>query len=83
MRAHCAGLVFTDAMLGYDEALREVRRRYETDPARYFFCDQYSNGDNWRAHYETTAAEILEQTAGRITHVVAGVGTGGTVTGLE
>lgn len=82
MRAHGARLVFTDAMLGYDEALREVRRRYEANPHRYFFCDQYSNEDNWRAHYETTAAEILEQTAGRITHVVAGVGTGGTVTGL-
>ena len=82
MRAHGARLVFTDAIHGYDEALREVRRRYQADPGRYFFCDQYSNDDNWRAHYETTAAEILEQTAGRITHVVAGVGTGGTVTGL-
>ncbi len=82
MRAHGARLVFTDAIHGYDEALREVRRRYQADPGRYFFCDQYGNEDNWRAHYETTAAEILEQTAGRITHVVAGVGTGGTVTGL-
>ncbi len=82
LRAHGARLVFTDAIQGYDEALREVRRRYEADPARYFFCDQYSNPDNWRAHYETTAAEILAQTPGRITHLVLGVGTGGTVTGL-
>jgi len=82
LRAHGARLVFTDAMQGYDEALREVRRRYEADPDRYFFCDQYSNADNWRSHYETTAAEILEQTGGRITHVVLGVGTGGTVTGV-
>lgn len=81
MLAHGAQLVFTDALLGYDEALREVRRRWEADPGRYFFCDQYSNADNWRAHYETTAAEILQQ-AGRITHVVVGVGTGGTLTGL-
>jgi cysteine synthase B len=80
--AHGARLIFTDAIQGYDEALREVHRRYEADPGRYFFCDQYSNADNWRAHYETTAAEILEQTRGRLTHVVAGVGTGGTVTGL-
>jgi len=80
--AHGARLIFTDAIEGYDEALREVHRRYEADPDRYFFCDQYSNEDNWRAHYETTAAEILEQTGGRLTHVVAGVGTGGTVTGL-
>jgi S-sulfo-L-cysteine synthase (O-acetyl-L-serine-dependent) len=82
MLAHGAQLIFTDALLGYDEALREVRRRYETEPDRYFFCDQYSNGDNWRAHYETTAEEILQQTDGRLTHVVVGVGTGGTLTGL-
>jgi cysteine synthase B len=82
LSAHGARLIFTDAVEGYDEALREVRRRYEADPDRYFFCDQYSNEDNWRAHYETTAAEILELTGGRLTHVIAGVGTGGTVTGL-
>jgi S-sulfo-L-cysteine synthase (O-acetyl-L-serine-dependent) len=82
MRAHGARLVETDALLGYDEALREVDRRAKADPDRYFFCDQYSNADNWRAHYETTAEEIISQTAGRLTHVVAGVGTGGTVTGL-
>src|SRR5262245_45851884 len=82
MRAHGAELVMTDALLGYDEALREVHRRAKADPDRYFFCDQYSNDDNWRAHYETTAEEILAQTGGRLTHVVVGVGTGGTITGL-
>jgi cysteine synthase B len=82
LRAHGARLVFTDAILGYDEALREVHRRYRADPDRYFFCDQYANPDNWRAHYETTAEEILAQTDGRLTHVVVGVGTGGTLTGL-
>ena len=82
MRAHGANLVFTDALLGYDEALREVARRAKGAPDRYFYCDQYSNGDNWRAHYETTAEEILHQTDGRLTHVVAGVGTGGTITGI-
>src|SRR6058998_3534663 len=80
--AHGARLTFTDALKGYDEALREVHRRYHTDTERYFFCDQYSNPDNWRAHYETTATEILQQTGGRLTHVVVGVGTGGTLTGL-
>jgi len=82
MRAHGARLVVTDPLLGYDEALREVNRRARADPERYFFCDQYGNDDNWRAHYETTAEEILDQTGGRLTHVVAGVGTGGTITGL-
>ena len=82
MQAHGARLIFTDALQGYDEALREVHRRHRANPDRYFFCDQYSNDDNWRAHYETTAVEILEQAGGRPTHVVLGVGTGGTVTGV-
>jgi S-sulfo-L-cysteine synthase (O-acetyl-L-serine-dependent) len=82
IRAHGAQLVFTDPIQGYDEALREVRRRAEADRGRYFFCDQYGNDGNWKAHYETTAAEILEQTGGRLTHFVAGVGTGGTITGV-
>src|SRR6266404_9971988 len=50
MLAHGAKLVYTDALKGYDEALREVHRRSRTDTRRYFFCDQYSNEDNWRAH---------------------------------
>jgi cysteine synthase B len=79
--AHGARLVFTDAQLGYDEALREVRRRWKENPDRYVFSDQYGNDDNWRAHYETTAAEILDQSGGRLTHLVVGVGTGGTLTG--
>jgi len=82
LAAHGARLVFTDALAGYDEALREVHRRWQADPDRYFFCDQYSNEDNWRAHYETTAVEILEQSGGRLTHPVVGVGTGGTLTGV-
>lgn len=82
LAAHGARIVYTDALKGYDEALREVRRRWAADPDRYFFCDQYSNPDNWRAHYETTGVEILEQTEGRITHFVVGVGTGGTLTGV-
>ena len=82
IRAHGASLVLTDAVAGYDEALREVRRRYEARPEHYFFSDQYSNENNWRAHYETTAEEILSQTDGRIDWFVAGVGTGGTITGV-
>ena len=79
--AHGAEIVFTDPMLGYDETLREVRRRYEQDKDKYFYCDQYSNQNNPMAHYETTAEEILRQ-APEITHFVAGVGTGGTISGV-
>lgn len=81
IRAHGAQIVFTDPSEGYDEALREVHRRAKANPDRYFFCDQYSNDNNWRAHYDTTAVEIIEQTGGQVTHFVAGVGTGGTITG--
>ncbi len=82
MQAHNANMVFTDAIHGYDEALREVHRRYHALPEKYFMADQYKNENNWRAHFETTAAEILQQTEGKITHFVAGVGTGGTITGV-
>ena len=80
--AHGAQIVFTDAILGYDEALREVQRRYEAQPEKYFFKSQYDNDNNWRAHYDTTGEEIWEQTEGNVTHFVAGVGTGGTITGV-
>ena len=79
--AHGAEIIFTDPMLGYDETLYEVKRRFELDPDRYFWCDQYSNLNNPRAHYDTTAEEILRQ-APDITHFVAGVGTGGTISGV-
>jgi cysteine synthase B len=82
IRAHGANLVLTDPVAGYDEALREVRRRYAARPEQYFFSDQYSNKANWQAHYDTTAEEILAQTGGKIDWFVAGVGTGGTITGV-
>ena len=81
VRAHGANIIFTDPMLGYDETLREVKRRYESDTQRYFYSDQYSNSYNPLMHYETTAEEILQQAPG-LTHFVAGVGTGGTITGV-
>jgi cysteine synthase B len=81
LHAYGAELVFTDPMDGSDGAIREARRRYERDPQRYFYPDQYSNPANWRTHYQTTAVEIIEQTGGRITHFVAGLGTGGTFVG--
>lgn len=80
--AHGAQLHYTDPVEGYDEALREVRRQAESDPEKYFFSDQYSNDDNWSAHYHMTAQEILDQTDRKVTHFVCGVGTGGTVTGV-
>lgn len=77
-----ARLVLTDALEGADGAIREARRRVAERPADFFYADQYSNPANWRAHYETTAVEILEQTGGEITHFVAGLGTTGTLVGV-
>jgi S-sulfo-L-cysteine synthase (O-acetyl-L-serine-dependent) len=82
LRAYGAELVLTDPMEGTDGAIREARRLYALHPDRYFYADQYNNDANWRAHYETTGPEILEQTDGRITHFVAGLGTSGTFMGV-
>lgn len=80
--AHGATLLQTDPLEGYDEALRTCHRLHAAEPERFFLCDQYANEHNWRAHYETTAVELLEQTGGQLTHFVAGIGTGGTITGV-
>jgi cysteine synthase B len=81
LRAFGAELVLTDPMEGTDGAIREVRRVVAANPDRYFYPDQYSNDGNWRAHFDTTGPEIIEQTGGRVTHFVAGLGTSGTFMG--
>jgi cysteine synthase B len=82
LRAYGAELVLTNPLEGSDGAIREARRRNAEDPGRYFYPDQYNNPFNWRAHYDTTAPEIVEQTEGRLTHFVAGLGTSGTFVGV-
>ncbi|MBI3328904.1 MAG: cysteine synthase [Nitrospinae bacterium] len=81
LQAYGANVIYTDPLQGSDGAIREVRRRYEATPEKYYLLDQYNNAANWQAHYDTTGPEILQQTRGRITHFVAGVGTGGTLMG--
>jgi cysteine synthase B len=81
LRAYGAEIEFTNPLEGSDGAIRAVRALYESDPERYFYPDQYSNAANWQAHYDTTGPEILAQTAGRVTHFVAGLGTSGTFMG--
>jgi S-sulfo-L-cysteine synthase (O-acetyl-L-serine-dependent) len=80
-RAYGASIVLTDPLLGSDGALEEVRRRVAAAPERYFYADQYRNPANPLAHYRTTGPEIWEQTGGRVTHFVAGLGTTGTIVG--
>jgi cysteine synthase B len=83
LSAYGAELVLTSPLEGSDGAIREARRLYAEDPEAYFYPDQYNNAANWQAHYETTAPEIWEQTAGRVTHFVAGLGTSGTFVGTS
>jgi S-sulfo-L-cysteine synthase (O-acetyl-L-serine-dependent) len=81
-KAFGAEQVFSDPMEGSDGAIRLCRKLVEEDPDHYFYPDQYSNESNPKAHYLGTGREIWEQTRGRITHFVAGIGTGGTVMGV-
>jgi S-sulfo-L-cysteine synthase (O-acetyl-L-serine-dependent) len=81
LKALGVNIVFTSRFDGTDGAQLEAKRLYREQPDRYFYADQYANDNNWRAHYETTAPEIWQQTCGKITHFVAGLGTTGTFMG--
>ena len=81
LRAYGAELLLTDPMAGTDGAQRRVKEIVEAHPNRYFYPDQYDNDANWRAHYDGTGTEILEQTDGRVSHFVTGLGTTGTFMG--
>jgi len=76
-----AELVLTSKFEGTDGAQLIASELYKKHPSRYFYADQYGNEHNWKAHYENTAKEIIEQTGGRLTHFVTGLGTTGTFIG--
>jgi S-sulfo-L-cysteine synthase (O-acetyl-L-serine-dependent) len=82
LKAYGAEVVYTDPGEGSDGAIRRVREIYMEDPDRYFYPDQYSNPANWKAHFEHTGPEIIQQTGGRITHFVTSMGTSGTFMGV-
>lgn len=76
-----AEIVQSSPFEGSDGAILLARKLYQENPDHYFMPDQYNNNSNWQAHYETTAKEIWEQTDHRVTHFLAGIGTGGTIMG--
>lgn len=80
--AYGAEVVYSSPLEGSDGAILLCRQLHADDPDRYFKPDQYANPANPEAHYLTTGPEIWEQTGGAVTHVVAALGTGGTVMGL-
>ncbi len=82
LRALGAELILTDPLEGSDGAIRFARQLAIENPETYFYANQYDNPANWKAHYHATGPEIFQQTGGRITHFIAGLGTSGTLTGV-
>ncbi|MGO9010324.1 MAG: PLP-dependent cysteine synthase family protein [Bryobacteraceae bacterium] len=82
LQAYGAEMVFSPADESSDGAIRLCRKLYLADPDAYFYADQYNNPANWKAHFESTGPEIIEQTGGTLTHFVASMGTSGTFTGV-
>jgi S-sulfo-L-cysteine synthase (O-acetyl-L-serine-dependent) len=82
LRAYSATIDWTDPDRGPDGAILRARELAGNDPKRFCYMDQYSNDANWLAHYRSTGPEIWQQTAGRLTHFVAGLGTSGTFMGV-
>jgi len=82
LRIYGATLIETNPLEGSDGAQVLAREMAAREPQKYFYPDQYNNEYNWRAHYDGTAAEIWEQTGGRVTHFTSGLGTCGTFVGV-
>ena len=80
-RAYGAKLIESDPLEGSDGAILKVRELVAAHPERYYYANQYNNPANWLSHYETTGPEIWQQTQGKVTHFVAGLGTTGTFVG--
>ena len=78
-----AEIEYSDALEGSDGAILLARQMRDAEPDRYFMPDQYNNDANWQAHYDGTGLEIWEQTGGRVTHFIAGLGTSGTFVGTS
>jgi cysteine synthase B len=83
IEAYGAEIIYTDPLENTDGAQRAVKKIYSENSGMYFYPDQYNNSANWKAHYKTTALEILVQTNGKITHFVSGLGTTGTFVGVS
>jgi cysteine synthase B len=81
LQGYGANILYTDPADGSDGAIRLARELAAKHPDQYFYADQYSNEANWKAHYNTTANEIWQQTQGRVTHFVSMLGTSGTFVG--
>lgn len=83
LKAYGATIIETDPLLSSDGSLIEAKKIAKENPDKYFYTNQYDNEENWKAHYNTTALEIWDQTKGKVTHFLAGMGTSGTFVGTS
>ena len=83
LQGYGANIIYSDPLEGSDGARKLVNTIISENEGKYFFADQYSNNSNWKAHYNTTGPEIWRDTAGAVTHFVAGLGTSGTMMGTS
>ena len=83
LKVYGATIIETDPLLSSDGSLLEAKKIAKENPDKYFYTNQYDNEENWKAHYSTTALEIWNQTKGKVTHFLAGMGTSGTFVGTS
>ncbi len=83
LKAFGANILLTDPKKGTDGAIEKAYTMAREEPEKYFMPDQFNNKHNWEAHYYGTGKEIWEQTNGKITMFVAGIGTSGTLMGVS
>jgi cysteine synthase B len=82
LRSLGAEVILTDPSEGSDGAILAARQMAEDKPDLYWYANQYNNPANWQAHYMTTGPEIVNQTNSKITHLIVGLGTSGTMMGI-
>lgn len=83
LQALGAELILTDPLEGSDGAIQVAQQLVEDHPEKYYYANQYDNPENWKSHYKSTGPEIMEQTDAMVTHIVAGMGTTGTLIGVS
>lgn len=82
LKSYGVEIILTEAKYGTDGAIRKVHEIVNEDPNKYYFPNQFSNSNNYMAHYASTAEEIWNDTNGNIDYFVASLGTSGTIMGI-